>query len=143
MYEIPKPDSGNHFDDVGRFHEKFQLENTTFYPPGPREPHEEVLDFRLKFLEEELQEFREGMDEMDHAQMFDALIDLVYVALGTAHFLGYPWREGWNLVQAANMNKVRAQADASDSKRGSSFDVVKPEGWQPPDIQGLLEKYGW
>ncbi len=92
-------------------------------------------------MEEELEEFEIGKGADDHAQMFDALLDLVYVAMGTAHLLGYPWQAGWEAVQAANMAKVRAAADGSDSKRGSSYDVVKPLGWLPPDILAILERH--
>lgn len=101
------------------------------------------MAFRIKFLEEELQEFKDAYAEGDHAGMFDALLDLVYVAHGTAHLQGYPWVQGWALVQAANMAKVRAQPDGSNSKRGSGWDVVKPEGWTAPDIAQLLTEYGW
>ena len=152
------------FNDVGKFHARFDLPNVTYGGVGPQEIDPELLRFRLNFLLEELQELMDATNmtwsrdpgelsivhcdpgeeaEVDHAQAFDALLDLVYVAHGTAHLLGYPWREGWDLVQRANMSKVRAQKDGSDSKRGSSFDVVKPEGWTPPDIEGLLRDYGW
>lgn len=141
MDEIEHPLSN--FDDVGVFHTKFDLPSVTTEGAGSREIDFELMDFRSKFLEEELIEFREGLDEADHAKMFDALLDLAYVAFGTAHLLGYPWQEGWERVQKANMAKVRAQADGSDSKRGSSFDVVKPAGWEPPDIKDLLRSYGW
>lgn len=127
----------NNFRDVGDFHRRFDLHASDIYP-GPVEVPEEVLDFRVKFLEEELEEFKKGRAEGDHEQMFDALLDLVYVAMGTAHFLGYPWEDGWDEVQMANMAKVRAAKDGSNSKRGSSFDVVKPEGWQPPQIGQVL-----
>lgn len=87
------------------------------------------------------------MDEdaliVDDAQAFDALLDLVYVAHGTAHLLGYPWQIGWNAVQRANISKERAAADGSDSKRGSSFDVIKPAGWTPPPIDRILQDHGW
>lgn len=126
------------FDDVGTFHARFGLPTD----PGPRDLPMEVIRFRSKFMQEELDEFNLAAIDGNHAGMFDALIDLVYVACGTAHFLGYPWQEGWDLVQAANMAKVRA-ASAEQSKRGSAFDVVKPEGWQAPDIEGLLESKGW
>lgn len=150
----------SNFDDVGEFHQKFGLRSVSHDPYGPDEllrdypKFEELMTFRVKFLMEELMEFIEGMDasydpvtgeltfhteHRDHAQMFDSLLDLVYVAMGTAHLLGYPWQLGWRRVQDANMAKVRAQKDGSDSKRGSSFDVVKPEGWTAPDIAGLLE----
>jgi len=47
-------------------------------------------------------------------------------------------------VQRANLAKERA-AGATDrrSKRGSGLDVVKPEGWRPPDVAGVLRRHGW
>lgn len=131
------------FTDVGDFHRKFDL-HTSDGDAGEVPVPKELVEFRLKFLKEELQEFEEGAEVWDHAQMFDALIDLVYVALGTAHLFGYPWDNGWRMVQEANMAKVRSTGDADPlSKRGSSFDVVKPPGWKPPDIASLLLSYGF
>lgn len=148
--------SKSNFDDVGEFHLRFGLHNITatslddvidgrssMAGPTMAEADEELMGFRIKFLREELQEFEDGYAEQDIAQMADALIDLVYVAMGTAHFLGLPWQELWNEVQAANMAKIRAAKDGSDSKRGSSFDVVKPEGWTPPNIENTLKNYGF
>jgi len=129
----------NEYSDVARFHNKFDLYTET----GPQPWDDEFMQFRFKFMKEELDEFLEGMDEQDHAKMFDALMDLVYVAMGTAYSMGYPWREGWQLVQRANMAKVRAQPDGSDSLRGSPRDVVKPSDWVAPDIEGLLKERGW
>lgn len=148
--------------DVGRFHSKFGLDTPLNRGVGPRCFDAELMRFRIKFMLEELKEFIAGCgwvlandddgnliiiapnrSVIDHAQTFDALLDLVYVALGTAHLMGYPWQEGWKRVQQANMQKVRAKEDGSDSKRGSSFDVVKPPGWTPPDIESLLIAYGW
>lgn len=131
------------FDDVGKFHEKFGLFNTTHNPPGPRPWNLDLLKFRLRFLYEEVEEFEDGMAYEDVAAMADALIDIVYVAMGTAHLLGLPWSRLWDEVQRANMKKVRAAADGSNSKRNNSFDVVKPEGWEPPNIAGILRQHGW
>jgi hypothetical protein len=44
-------------------------------------------------------------------------------------------------VQKANMAKVRV-AKAEDSKRGSTFDVRKPEGWVGPEAR-LEEILSW
>lgn len=52
----------------------------------------------------------------------------------TAVFMGIPWERCWRHVQAANMAKTRAASDGSDSKRGSSWDVIKPPGWRAPDL---------
>ena len=133
----------SNFDDVGDFHEKFDLDNVTHHGPGQRSPGVEIMEFRIMFLEEELREFREGWDARDEAKMFDALLDLAYVAFGTAHLRGYPWQRGWDEVQAANMKKVRAASDGSDSKRSSAWDVVKPPGWTPPDIGRILKSHGF
>lgn len=48
-----------------------------------------------------------------------------------------PFVECWQEVQRANMSKVRA-ARPADSKRGSGFDVIKPEGWQPPAFDPIF-----
>lgn len=140
MYD--RPTKTTNFEDVGIFHEKFGLDNTTIGAPGPRGVEEELINFRVKFMKEEVEEFEQAWDEGNEAEMFDALLDLVYVAMGTAHLLGYPWHEGWTKVQEANMKKVRATS-AAESKRGSSYDVVKPEGWTAPDINAVLERWGW
>lgn len=131
------------FSDVGKFHEKFGLDNTTFRDVGPREWDSELMNFRADFLKEELDEFTDAAADQDIAGVADALIDLVYVAMGTAHLLGLPWEALWTEVQRANMDKQRAAVDGSDSKRGSAFDVVKPEGWRSPDIAKILEWNGW
>lgn len=136
--------SDNNFDDVGRFHQRFDLHNTTFLRPGPRRWDRALMEYRVRFLEEELKEFKDALANHDDAGMFDALLDLVYVAMGTAHLQGYPWREGWDAVQEANMAKVRGTAEHNDhAKRGTQEPMVKPPGWTPPDIQGLLVGYGF
>lgn len=114
--------------DIGDFHEKFELA----YKDGARQLPAELQDFRSKFMQEELDEYNEAVKEGDLVKQFDALIDLVYVAIGTAYLQGLPFQLGWTAVHAANMLKVRALRE-SDSKRGSTYDVVKPEGWQKPD----------
>ncbi len=131
---------GSNFDDVGKFHRRFGLPTSTeVMAPHLLEP--DVQEFRENFLQEELNEFAEAHAEGDLGGAADALIDLVYVALGTAHLMHLPWQRLWDEVQRANMEKVRAP-DAKSSKRHHHFDVIKPEGWVPPDIDGVLEKAG-
>ena len=131
----------SNFDDVGDFHKKFNLPvaDDVYYE---RNLDGDLLAFRIKFMQEELDEFIycAADDDRDYAGMFDALLDLVYVAMGTAHMLNYPWQKGWDAVQRANMAKVRAQS-ADESKRGSAWDVVKPEGWTAPDIAAILRDH--
>jgi len=142
---------GSNFDDVGDFHRKFDLASV---PPGGggAEPShvdafdEELWQFRLKFMREELRETNDAWKAGDLVGVADGLVDLVYVALGTAQFLGLPWQELWDEVQRANMTKVRAaSAEESGRKTGRHhfFDVVKPDGFVPPDVAGILARRGF
>lgn len=132
----------SNFHDVGLFHQKFGLENVTYSEVNPRLISNELVKFRLEFLKEELVELAEAYGDAHLPRIADALVDLVYVALGTAHLHGLPWDDLFAAVHQANMRKTRAQRP-SDSARGSTFDVVKPPSWQPPDILAVLQKYGY
>lgn len=131
----------SNFDDVGDFHERFGLDNVTWHDPGERDVPVDLMAFRIKFLTEELVELQDAWVANSRVDMFDALLDLVYVAMGTAHLMGLPWQAGWDEVQRANMTKVRAASDGTDSKRSSGWDVIKPPGWTPPDLESVLTPY--
>lgn len=115
------------WSDVCDFQRKFELPQQELPSILPNE----LLEFRTKFLQEELNEFKEACEKNDVVLAMDALIDLVYVAFGTAHMMNVPFYEAWQHVHAANMRKVRAKK-VEDSKRNSTFDVIKPEGWINP-----------
>lgn len=129
------------WNDIEEFHHKFRLD----YGGAPRPLPWDLAQFRIKFMQEELDEYAAAYEADDslwaREQMLDALVDLVYVALGTAYLHGFNFAEAWRRVQVANMSKVRVE-NAADSKRGSSFDVIKPAGWTPPshiDLVGTMD----
>ena len=119
--------------DIHQFHSKFGL----YYGGGPRELPVQLAEFRVKFMQEELDEYGQACAQRDLEGQLDALVDLVYVAMGTAYQQGLDFDEAWRRVHAANMKKVRA-ASADESKRGSSFDIVKPPGWTAPSHTDLV-----
>jgi len=124
------------WEDMQDFHEKFELPQT----PVPSFADAEIMAFRIKFMREELNEFCVAYRQDNLTEAFDALLDLVYVVMGTAWMCNFPWNRGWEAVQQANMHKIRAK-NTSESKRKSRFDVVKPVGWNPPnEILTLLLK---
>jgi predicted HAD superfamily Cof-like phosphohydrolase len=161
------------FEDVGLFHSKFglphtqeprQMTPTLKEVSQPQEIDDSAALFRLKFLLEELTEIAEGYGyklnmnsgpafvpirqshavRQDLPKIADGLVDLCYVALGTAHLHRLPWNELWSEVQRANMSKERANgADDIRSTRGHSLDVVKPVGFKPPAIVEVLMANGW
>jgi predicted HAD superfamily Cof-like phosphohydrolase len=68
----------------------------------------------------------------DHAKMIDALCDILYVTFGAAVSMGIDLVPFFNLVHKANMLKSTGPV-REDGKR------LKPPGWKPPDIEGLLQ----
>lgn len=121
-------------NDIENFHTKFNLE-------GPNYPINlplDVADFRIKFMQEELNEYIKATAEGDMEGQLDALVDLVYVALGTAYLSGFPFQAAWDEVHSCNMMKMRAGPNGEGSKRGSPHDVIKPEGWKGPNYSKIL-----
>lgn len=118
---------------IKEFHTKFKLE----YAGKPRSLPRDLGHFRMDFMEEELSEYAHAVGHQDLEKQLDALVDLVYVAVGTAYLQGFDFNEAFKRVHEANMKKVRA-VDVKDSKRRSVYDVIKPEGWTPPDLSDLV-----
>tara|TARA_R110000868_G_scaffold356493_1_gene617979 strand:+ start:39 stop:443 length:405 start_codon:yes stop_codon:yes gene_type:complete len=121
------------YQDIINFHNKFGLK----YDGKPMLLDKNTTDFRIKFIQEELNELIESSNNNDIVGMADALVDIVYVAMGTAYMMGLPWQELWSEVQRSNMEKVRA-LNSSESKRNTSLDVVKPKGWTPPNLELII-----
>lgn len=111
------------FQDVKLFTHSMSLPTAHEATLLPRE----VMTLRLVYMLEELAEFGQCHRAGDLPGSADALVDLVYFALGTAVQMGLPWNDIWNIVHRANMNK-RPGYD----KYGNLAGVVKPDGWMSP-----------
>lgn len=125
-------DRPSYAGDVHEFLTKFGL------LPADRTPHSlprEDWKFRVKLMTEELREYVTAENLLEE---LDALVDLVYVAVGTAISQGFDFDEAWQRVHAANLQKVRALPDGSNSARSSGQDVVKPPGWRTADLSDLV-----
>jgi predicted HAD superfamily Cof-like phosphohydrolase len=125
----------SNFKDVEDFIVKYEV--PYFKNPGFLDL--ETLKFRINFMEEELNEFKDSCSNSNLEGMADALIDLVYVAMGTAKMMGLPWEALWEEVHSCNMKKIKV-SNILDSKRKSPIDVVKPKDWKQPDIKKILKE---
>jgi predicted HAD superfamily Cof-like phosphohydrolase len=124
-------------EDVREFHERFGLT----CPDAPNLPPQDVIDYRVGFMLEEVGEFAQAARLGDAELMLDALEDLVYVAKGTALMCGFrrAWGAAWDEVHAKNMLKERGPTRT----RGHRLDVKKPPGWTPPDHGPALRAAGY
>jgi len=121
----------NMYEDVKDFHKKFgaHMEKTPTIPPP------EVCKLRRTLIREEYKEVRHALEVKNLPEIAKELCDLIYVVCGTAVSYGIDLNPVWEEVQRTNMLKVGG-ANREDGK------VLKPEGWQPPDIVNLLKRQG-
>lgn len=97
------------------------------------------IQFRIKFLQEELDEMIVSDNGDDTV---DALIDLCVVAIGTLDALDVNAYTAWDRVLKANMTKEIGIKASRPNPLGLP-DLIKPEGWIAPshtDNVGLLSK---
>lgn len=122
------------YADVMAFHRKFKLDrpNDMF--------NEHFIEMRMRFFQEELEELALGIEKKDLVEVLDAFVDLVYITVGMAELMGLPFNEAWKIVHESNMWKIRATVP---TKRKTTFDVIKPPGWEPPDIAKVLRDAGF
>jgi predicted HAD superfamily Cof-like phosphohydrolase len=121
--------------DIDNFHKKYGFEkNEKIDIPD----NNELINFRTAFLMEELAEYTNAITKKDAAGALDALVDIVYIALGTAWLFNLPFEKAWNEVQKANMSKIRAKDKTG--KRGTKFDVIKPKDWKAPNIEKIIDE---
>jgi len=101
----------------------------------------EYLQFRFRFLEEELHEGMKAIDEGNAEEVVDALIDLIVVAVGTLDLYQVDSERAWKAVHDANMAKEVGVKPGRPNPFGLP-DLVKPTGWQPPvhTQTGLIER---
>lgn len=112
---------------VKAMHTKFELANTT----GPKHLSHEEREFRVKAMQEELDEYKDATTLVDE---YDALLDLLVFTIGTLERQGFPLLDGFQAVMEANMKKELAGSSEA-SKRGFKRDLVKPAGWSGPEAK--------
>lgn len=126
--------TGDWVDDVGAF----QANEGITCPDVPGLPSDDLIEFRNALLFEEVDELLESLAADDVVGVADAIVDAIYILIGTARLMGLPLREIWAEVHRTNMTKF---------VHGAKFDqrgkVRKPDGWLPPRIEEVLMRHGW
>ena len=123
----------NWVQDIFNMHQKFGVhawvdEQVRF---GNKDKLNEFLRFRLRFLQEELNEMGTAVDEKNPEEIVDALIDLCVVAIGTLDAFNIDAHKAWKEVHTANMAKQPGVKESRPNPLGLP-DLVKPEGWEGP-----------
>jgi len=94
--------------------------------------HNQFLNFRADFLQEELDETKRAIMAGDPEEIVDGLIDLCVVAIGTLDAFGVDAYKAWDEVLKANMAKQVGVKESRPNPLGMP-DLIKPEGWKAPN----------
>lgn len=117
------------FEKVRQFHIAFNHE----CPRNPGKLPEERVNKRYNWMLEELEELRKANSIHDQA---DAIIDLIYFALGTMVEMGVEPARLFEIVHEANMNKLWPDGKVHYAADGK---VIKHPSWRPPEPRLLQE----
>jgi predicted HAD superfamily Cof-like phosphohydrolase len=110
------------FDQVAAFHRAFghPVKDHPAFLPSPRS------DARVAWMREEVDEFVESANVVDQA---DAMIDLIYFALGTLVEMGVRPAPLFDIVHNANMQKLWPDGTPHIREDGKT---IKPPTWRDP-----------
>lgn len=95
-----------------------------------------LLRERAEHLMEEAAEVLAAVEEENLDSLIDGLVDLVVLAKGTAAIMGLEWTPHWEEVLLANSRKEMGK---NPKRPDHPEDLIKPEGWIPPNHVGILE----
>jgi predicted HAD superfamily Cof-like phosphohydrolase len=130
--------SSNWVNDMNSMHVKYGVHGSV--DKMDKEKLQAFLDFRLNFLEEELNETRAAAQNGDAEEIVDGLIDLCVVAIGTLDAFEVDAHKAWDEVLKANMAKEVGVKEGRPNPLGLP-DLVKPKGWVGPSHEGNTGKF--
>jgi predicted HAD superfamily Cof-like phosphohydrolase len=110
------------YNQVKEFHTKFGHPVREI----PTELSKTRAETRYAWMYEELQEFIHANDLVEQV---DAMIDLIYFALGTLVEMGVEPDEVFDIVHKANMDKLWPDGKLHHNNDGKT---IKPPLWQDP-----------
>ena len=113
--------------DVRDFHRKIKYPENSF--PSLHEPGNTSIQDRIDHMYEELNEYREALDANELPNAIDAMVDLIYLALGTIRMHGVDVGPCWDEVHRANMKKLPGK---------NWKNTIKPPGWKAPDLEKVI-----
>ena len=133
--------SNDWVDDINAMHQKFGVHDW-FRNELKKDPNKlkEFLEFRMKMVQEEVDETNEAIQHKDPEEIVDGLIDICVFAIGTLDAFGVDAYAAWDQIYNANMMKKVGVKEGRPNPLGLP-DLIKPDNWENPshkDNHGML-----
>ena len=117
----------SNFESVKKFMETFGQEikeKASF-------PNDKITSLRYDLIKEELDEFKEAIENRDIKEVADALTDILYVTYGAGHAFGINLDRCFEEVQNSNMSKLGSDGKPIYNENGK---VMKGPHYFKPNL---------
>ena len=121
------------FQKVKKFMETFGQEVKS----RPSFSSEKINELRFNLIKEELDEFKQALENNDLLEVADALTDILYVTYGAGHAFGINLDECFDEVQKSNMSKLDNNGKPIYNELGK---VMKGPAYFKPNLKKFLKK---
>ena len=91
---------------------------------------------RYNLIKEELDEFKQALDNNDLLEVADALTDILYVTYGAGHAFGINLDACFEEVQSSNMSKLGSDGKPIFNDKGK---VMKGPNYFKPDLSKFIK----
>ena len=96
---------------------------------------EKINELRFNLIREELDEFKQALDNNDLLEAADALTDILYVTYGAGHAFGVNLDKCFEEVQNSNMSKLSEDGKPIYNEAGK---VMKGPNYFKPDLSKFV-----
>ena len=120
------------FQKVKNFMETFGQEVKS----RPSFSSKKINMLRYNLIKEELDEFKQALDNNDLLEVADALTDILYVTYGAGHAFGINLDACFEEVQNSNMSKLGNDGKPIYNDQGK---VMKGQNYFKPDLSKFIK----
>ena len=120
------------FQKVKNFMETFGQEVKS----RPSFSSDKINNLRYNLIKEELDEFKQALENNDLLEVADALTDILYVTYGAGHAFGINLDACFEEVQNSNMSKLGNDGKPIYSDQGK---VMKGPNYFKPDLSKFIK----
>ena len=120
------------FQKVKKFMEPFGQEVKS----TPSFSSEKINKLRFNLIKEELDEFKQALEDNDLLEVADALTDILYVTYGAGHAFGINLDACFEEVQNSNMSKLGSDGKPIYNDQGK---VMKGPNYFKPDLSKFIK----
>ena len=120
------------FQKVKKFMETFGQEVKS----RPSFSSDKINMLRYNLIKEELEEFKQALDNNDLLEVADALTDILYVTYGAGHAFGINLDACFEEVQNSNMSKLGNDGKPIFNNHGK---VMKGPNYFKPDLSKFIK----